>query len=118
MYNINEMFPVEDITFRSKRKQGDWEINEVTTTEGYFIEQPAVSTTLESVIKYLRNRKTADSEAKIMSAIINYLEEYRLLKVEMRHLEESAENEVSEEETDTTVTDATTDTGTTDSTVG
>lgn len=107
MSMIDEMFPVQDITFRSGRKQGDWGTDVVTTTEGYFIEQPAVSTTLESVIKYLRNRKTADTEAKMIQAAIDYLEEYRMYKLENRHSEEesvesetvieNAENENTEE---------------------
>lgn len=90
--SLEEFFPVQDITFRSKRRQGDWGTDVVTTTEGYFIEQPTVSTTLESVIKYLRNRKTADTEAKIIQAAINYLEEYRLLKIELRHKEEESKD--------------------------
>lgn len=91
--SLEEFFPAKDITFRSKRKQGDWGAEIVTTTEGYFIEQPAVSTTLESVIKYLRNRKTADTEARIMQAAINYLEEYRLLKIDLRHKEEEKKSD-------------------------
>ena len=107
MSMIDEMFPVQDITFRSGRKQGDWGTDVITTNEGYFIEQPAVSTTLESVIKYLRNRKTADTEAKMIQAAIDYLEEYRMYKIENRHSEEesvesetvieNAENENTEE---------------------
>lgn len=95
---LNEMFPVQDITFRSKRKQGDWDTDIVTTTEGYFIEQPAVSTTLESVIKFLRNRKTSDIESAMIKAAIMYLEEYRMYKVENRHSgeEESVEDETGE----------------------
>lgn len=98
---IDEMFPVQDITFRSGRKQGDWGADVVTTTEGYFIEQPVVSTTLESVIKFLRNRKTSDTEAKMIQAAIDYLEEYRMYKIENRHSEEeeSVESETVIEDT-------------------
>lgn len=99
---LNELFPVQDITHKSKRKQGDWGEDIVTTTEGYFIAQPSTSTTLESVIKFWRNRKIADTEAKMVRATINYLEEYRMYKVENRHSKESEENEIGEENTENT----------------
>lgn len=106
---FEDQFPVKDITFRSKRFQGDWGVDEVTTTEGYFVPPVAVSTTLESVIKYLRSKKYDSNESKIMWAVINYLEEYRMLKVELRHKEEeSVINEIdSTIETGTTYTTAT-----------
>ena len=81
---FEDSFPTVNITFRSGRKQGDWEDD--MPTEGVFnpITTP-VSITLESVIQYFKDKPVSGAESKINKAVVTYLEEYRQLKIENRH---------------------------------